>query len=189
MIKRRLSREEREKEIVEAAKEVFIKKGYLGATTMELAKKANISEVTLFRYFPTKNELFMATVEPIITEAIDQVLKEKQVPAEHLLEEFMRERIHFITSNQELIKLTLIESEMNHELSEEVNVINSIISKITILLERLEVPNEKQQHLLRIIIGSLLAILFLPIAEKDQIEAYISDINHLIKGFLLDFKK
>ena len=184
MIKRRLSKEEREKEIVEAAKEVFIKKGYLGATTMELAKKANISEVTLFRYFPTKNELFMATVEPIITEAIDQVLQEKQVPPDQLLERFMRERIYFIKSNRELIKLALIESQMNHELSKEINVIDSIIYKITTLLERLEVPKEKQQHLLRVITGSMLSILFLPLAEMEQVEAYIIDINQLIKGFL-----
>lgn len=188
MIKRRLSKEEREKEIIEAAKTVFIKKGYLGATTLELAKNANISEVTLFRYFPTKNELFMATIGPIIEQAIDQALKEQQVSPTLLLEQFMRERIYFITSNRDLIKLTLIESEMNHELSKEVNIIDSIIQKLTILIGKIEISAKNQKQLLRIIVGSFLSILFLPLNDQEQIEAYITDINKWIKIFLSESK-
>jgi AcrR family transcriptional regulator len=37
---------------------LFSKKGYLGATTKELAKEAGIAEVTLFRHFPSKERLF-----------------------------------------------------------------------------------------------------------------------------------
>jgi AcrR family transcriptional regulator len=36
----------------------FSKKGYLGATTREIAREAGIAEVTLFRHFPSKEKLF-----------------------------------------------------------------------------------------------------------------------------------
>ena len=184
MSRRRLTKEEREKEIIEAAKSVFIKKGYLGATTMELARRANISEVTLFRYFPSKNKLFMATIGPIMTKSIDQALREQHLPPDILLENFMRERIHFIISNRELIKLTLIESEMNHELSKEVNVIDSIINKLQVLLNQLEIPENKQRQLLQIIIGSFMSILFVPIDNQELVEAYIKDVTMWLKEYL-----
>lgn len=44
--------------ILESGLMLFSKKGYLGATTKEIAKAAGIAEVTLFRYFPTKEKLF-----------------------------------------------------------------------------------------------------------------------------------
>lgn len=44
--------------ILETALRLFSKKGYLGATTKDIAKGAGIAEVTLFRHFPSKERLF-----------------------------------------------------------------------------------------------------------------------------------
>lgn len=44
--------------ILDAALKLFSKEGYLGATTREIAREAGIAEVTLFRYFPSKEKLF-----------------------------------------------------------------------------------------------------------------------------------
>jgi AcrR family transcriptional regulator len=44
--------------ILEAGLRVFSKKGYLGATTKEIASEAEIAEVTLFRQFSSKEKLF-----------------------------------------------------------------------------------------------------------------------------------
>jgi AcrR family transcriptional regulator len=44
--------------ILEGALKSFSKKGYLGATTREIAREAGIAEVTLFRHFPSKEKLF-----------------------------------------------------------------------------------------------------------------------------------
>ncbi|MGD0885461.1 MAG: TetR/AcrR family transcriptional regulator [Thermodesulfovibrionales bacterium] len=43
---------------MEAGLRVFSKKGYLGATTKEIASEAEIAEVTLFRQFSSKEKLF-----------------------------------------------------------------------------------------------------------------------------------
>lgn len=43
--------------ILESALKLFSEKGYLGATTREIAKEAAVAEVTLFRHFATKEKL------------------------------------------------------------------------------------------------------------------------------------
>src|SRR5512135_86402 len=50
-------RETREK-ILDASLALFSKKGFLGATTKEIAKKAGVAELTLFRHFSSKERLF-----------------------------------------------------------------------------------------------------------------------------------
>lgn len=44
--------------IIKSALKLFSKKGYLGTTTKEIAKEAGVAEVTLFRYFQSKENLF-----------------------------------------------------------------------------------------------------------------------------------
>lgn len=44
--------------ILQAGLKLFSERGYLGATTKEIAAQAGIAEVTLFRYFPSKEKLF-----------------------------------------------------------------------------------------------------------------------------------
>jgi AcrR family transcriptional regulator len=48
--------------ILQAALELFSERGYAGATTREIARRADIAEVTLFRHFPSKEKLFEAVV-------------------------------------------------------------------------------------------------------------------------------
>jgi AcrR family transcriptional regulator len=50
-------RDTREK-ILDAGLRLFSKKGFLGATTKEIAKKAGVAELTLFRHFSSKERLF-----------------------------------------------------------------------------------------------------------------------------------
>ncbi|MDH4123059.1 MAG: TetR/AcrR family transcriptional regulator [Thermoplasmata archaeon] len=61
--------------ILDAALDVFGRRGYTGATTREIASKAKVNEVTLFRKFGSKKSLFLAVFEerfplPIIRESI-----------------------------------------------------------------------------------------------------------------------
>jgi AcrR family transcriptional regulator len=46
------------KRLIEAALRVVSEKGYLGATTKEMAKAAGVTELTLFRHFGSKEVLF-----------------------------------------------------------------------------------------------------------------------------------
>ena len=48
--------------ILDAAMRVFARDGVSGATTREIARVAKVNEVTLFRYFKSKNELLSQAV-------------------------------------------------------------------------------------------------------------------------------
>ncbi len=50
-------------QILDAALEVIVQRGYTGATTREIAAAAGINEVTLFRRFGSKDKLLRAVVE------------------------------------------------------------------------------------------------------------------------------
>ncbi|OGV71177.1 MAG: hypothetical protein A2283_23755 [Lentisphaerae bacterium RIFOXYA12_FULL_48_11] len=50
------------KAILEAARVIFLKNGY-SASTKQIAKKAGISEGSLFKHFKTKTDLFMSAME------------------------------------------------------------------------------------------------------------------------------
>jgi AcrR family transcriptional regulator len=53
-----MSTESTRDKILEAALKLFSQKGFLGATTREIAREAGVAEVTLFRHFPSKEALF-----------------------------------------------------------------------------------------------------------------------------------
>lgn len=48
--------------IIQGAAQVFAKKGYDGATTREIAQAAGVNEVTIFRHFGNKKNLFLAMI-------------------------------------------------------------------------------------------------------------------------------
>jgi TetR/AcrR family transcriptional regulator len=65
------SREGREKVIFDAARSVFAEFGFKGATTAEIAKRAEIPKANLHYYFPTKEALYRAVTEDVLTAWLD----------------------------------------------------------------------------------------------------------------------
>ena len=59
----RFSAEDRKNQILHVATELFASKGYEGATTREIARRAKVNEAIIFRHFPTKEELYWAVIE------------------------------------------------------------------------------------------------------------------------------
>lgn len=49
--------------IIEAAADLFAQNGYKGTSTRDISRSARVNEVTLFRYFPHKADLFCAAAE------------------------------------------------------------------------------------------------------------------------------
>ena len=61
--RRRLSAEDRRTAILEAASEVFARRGFHGGLTSEIASVAGCSEPMLYKHFPSKQALFAAVLE------------------------------------------------------------------------------------------------------------------------------
>jgi AcrR family transcriptional regulator len=59
---KRLPAQDRRRQIIESAREVFATQSYAKVGTADLAKAAGVSEPALYRYFSSKKELFLATL-------------------------------------------------------------------------------------------------------------------------------
>src|SRR3989337_1021849 len=59
----RRSAQQRRRLILQSAQAVFAASNYAKVGTADLAKAAGISEPALYRYFPSKKELFISTIK------------------------------------------------------------------------------------------------------------------------------
>ncbi len=66
--------QERKQEIVEAALDLFSQKGFDDTTIQDIAQKLNISQGLCYRYFKSKNEIFLAAAE-LYAQQVTQQLK------------------------------------------------------------------------------------------------------------------
>ena len=79
-------RAENERVILEAAESVFAEAGFKGATTAAIAARAGVPKANLHYYFSTKEELYRAVVERVLTAwlAAASSFDESDDPAEAL---------------------------------------------------------------------------------------------------------
>jgi len=68
--------EERPRQILEAAIEVFGEHGIAGAKLEEIAARAGVSKGTIYLYFPSKEDLFREVVRQILVPSIAEVERE-----------------------------------------------------------------------------------------------------------------
>src|SRR3954447_24709446 len=61
--RKRLSAEDRRSAILDAALEVFSRRGYNGASIDEIAQAAGISKALIYKHFPSKKDLHVSLLE------------------------------------------------------------------------------------------------------------------------------
>jgi AcrR family transcriptional regulator len=70
--------------ILGAGLEVFAAQGYLGATMNAIAEQAGLGAASLYRYFPSKAELFEAAIRPELAARFERLLEQRvSALAEH----------------------------------------------------------------------------------------------------------
>jgi len=107
--------EQRRREILEAATQVFARVGFAATDVQEIAAVAGVGKGTVYRYFPSKEELFIATVDlgmQCLTSTVDLAAADVTEPLERIraaiaaylayfdqhpemIELFIQERAHF----------------------------------------------------------------------------------------------
>jgi len=63
--------------ILNAGLEVFAAQGYLGATMNAIAEQAGLGAASLYRYFPSKAELFEAAITPELATRFERLLEQR----------------------------------------------------------------------------------------------------------------
>lgn len=75
-VKRERRKEARPGELLDAALDLFVEKGFAATRAEEVAARAGVSKGTLFLYFPSKEELFKAVVRENISGRFSEWNKE-----------------------------------------------------------------------------------------------------------------
>ncbi len=75
-VKRERRKEARPGELLDAALDLFVEKGFAATRVEEVAARAGVSKGTLFLYFPSKDELFKAVVRENLSGRFSQWNKE-----------------------------------------------------------------------------------------------------------------
>jgi TetR/AcrR family transcriptional regulator len=70
--KRERRKQQRPGELLEAALDLFVEKGFAATKSEEVAAKAGVSKGTLFLYFPSKEELFKAVVRENVVKTVKE---------------------------------------------------------------------------------------------------------------------
>lgn len=90
--------------ILDAALGCFAEKGFSGSSTKEIARRAGVNEVTIFRLFKSKRALFVAVLgerSPILS-IKDRVSLETMGPLEDLLANNVRTVLRMLRSNKRI---------------------------------------------------------------------------------------
>jgi len=115
----------RQWDILNAATKIFSEKGYEGGRTSDIAKEANISEGTIFRYFKTKKDLLVGLLMPLIIKffrplmfkSMEKIMdNEKDESINVVLKNIMLDRITLFKKNAPLVKTVMVESIYHPEL-------------------------------------------------------------------------
>ncbi|APP74746.1 TetR/AcrR family transcriptional regulator [Xanthomonas vesicatoria] len=85
--------------IIEAASEVFLEMGFEGASMSQIAARVGGSKRTLYGYFPSKEELFVAVATAMADSYIEPLivaLESTDAPVEQALHTFGRDILTFL---------------------------------------------------------------------------------------------
>lgn len=108
-----------EQKIVDATIFLLDKEGMNGTTTKKIAKKAEVSEVTVFRKFKSKDNLLkIAKIyysDYFLEKISDIFINYEDTDLESLLKNTWWKLVNFLDNNLDIIKIALDELMSNHE--------------------------------------------------------------------------
>lgn len=107
-------------QVLEGAREVFVRDGFEGASVDEIARVAGVSKATLYSYFPDKRLLFSEVARLECNRQAEEALQEvgQDDPVEDVLHEAADRIVRFFLSDfgQQVFRICVAESHRFPEL-------------------------------------------------------------------------
>ena len=114
-------RERRHQEILDAAKRVFLTKGFERATMDEIALEAAVSKPTIYQHFKTKDDLYVALLLPCAKEMesrlsrIEEKLKEgKYASGGDVIWDIGKSFLAVFLKNPEMFRVFIVANQQMH---------------------------------------------------------------------------
>jgi len=171
--------------IVDAAIKLFSEKGFEQTSMDELARAAGVGKATIYGYFKTKNDIFLAFCEEEVEyafSALDAKLDAEAPLAEQLVAQIMGQ-LTYVTRNREFGRIfareMLFPLDQATSKSREIDV--RYLSKLAEVLSRAQARGELPQETdLLLLIGHLHALYIMVLSSF-----YLNDIVNLDEAELM----
>ena len=116
-LRRTLPADERRRQILDSALDAFSRQGYGRTTVREIAAAAGVAEGSIYNYFPSKRDLFVAVLrQAVMTDALLAALDQPWVGDDGFLRALFADRLRFIHDEQPRVRLLLAELPRDAEL-------------------------------------------------------------------------
>ncbi|MDG4656959.1 TetR/AcrR family transcriptional regulator [Ectobacillus antri] len=188
---------EKQKQIVDAAIQIFAEKGYSNTSTAEIAKLAGVAEGTIFKHFGTKDKLLLSIIVPYIKEffpviaeeVMGQVMKNQLTTFEEFLRGLLQNRVAFITENREIFQVIIKEVIYKEEMKQELlpllyeNISSRLLRVIDAFKERgelINLPSEKILNMLLTFFGGFFVSRFVLLNKQTVSDEEIEDAIYFI---------
>lgn len=174
-----MGKNNRYNEIILSSIDVFARTNYENATTALLAREAGIAEGTLYKYFPSKKELFLECfryIEGLLTERYQRIYKETgDQPLEYVkrvalsYQEFVRENPNMRKFMAFLLNNTYDE-DFYKELTGFLNLNISMIERmLAAAMEKGELRNRVNPHVVAwLFVGGYFTIILMYEVEGEE---------------------
>jgi AcrR family transcriptional regulator len=188
---------EKQKQIVDAAIQIFAEKGYSNTSTAEIAKLAGVAEGTIFKHFGTKDKLLLSIIVPYIKEffpviaeeVMGQVMKNQLTTFEEFLRGLLQNRVAFITENREIFQVIIKEVIYKEEMKQELlpllyeNISSRLLRVIDAFKERgelINLPSEKILNMLLTFFGGFFVSRFVLLNKQTVSDEELEDAIYFI---------
>ena len=168
-----------EEKIMDAALKEFAEKGYAGAKTKVIAERSGLSEMTLFRRFKTKKNLFNHVLKKNqnkVVKDFNLIMDESKIEnPDDFLKTMIKILFNLTEDNFEFISIAILERQNISE-----SVIADIIVYLTEIIDKI-FPDSKVDT--KVFVFSILSFIYLIVLDKRQGSTFV---NHedAIKKFI-----
>ncbi len=102
---------ENKKFILKAAEKIFSRSGYIQTTMDEIAREAQFSKATLYRYYRSKDEIFTAVIRASFQEALGgfQTIQQLEIGPAAKIHELIQYTLSYTKKKEKFARLFLME--------------------------------------------------------------------------------
>lgn len=186
---------EKQISILSAAIELFSEKGYEATATSEIAKKANVAEGTIFRYYKTKKDLLFAipatlskiALFEIFLDDFNEILNADHENFETFLRKIVLNRKNFASETAPILKVIIQEIPFHPELRKKIlsTVVLPSINKLINLVDKFkkqgDIIDMPSTSIVNLIATSIFGYIFLHYVALPELKQDEEDLDYLIQ--------